>query len=51
MMSLKMRIGSVMPAACTGEITSASIGTASMPMLANPPLARPRRIIAGRAAA
>ena len=40
-----------MPAAWTGEITSARIGTVSMPMTAKPPLDRPRMIIAGMAAA
>ena len=40
-----------MPAACTGEMTSAMIGTASMPMVVKPPLDRPRMTIAGIAAA
>ncbi len=30
-MSLRIRIGRVMPAACTGEMTSDRIGTTSMP--------------------
>jgi hypothetical protein len=50
-MSLNTRIGRTTPAACTGEMASAMIGTESMPMVVKPPLERPRMIIAGIAAA
>jgi hypothetical protein len=45
------RIGRVIAAASTGETTSAIIGTATTPIPANPPLARPSRITAGMATA
>jgi hypothetical protein len=36
-----IRIGSMIPAACTGDITSDSTGTASTPTLPRPPFERP----------
>ena len=44
-------MGSTIAAAWTGEMTSDRIGTVSRPMAVNPPLDRPRMIIAGIAAA
>ena len=50
-MSLRTRIGSVMPAAWTGETASDRIGTTRSPTEPKPPLARPSTKIAGIAAA
>ena len=50
-MSLISKMGRTMAAACTGEMTSDRIGTVRMPMAPNPPLDKPRMIIAGIAAA
>ena len=49
--SLRIRIGSVIPAAWTGEIASERIGMTRSPTEPNPPLARPSTKIAGIAAA
>jgi hypothetical protein len=49
--SWMIRIGSRMAAASTGETTSDSMGAATTPIPANPPLARPSRITAGMATA
>jgi hypothetical protein len=45
------RIGRVIEAASTGETARAISGTATTPIPANPPLARPSRITAGIATA
>ncbi len=45
------KIGSVRPAAVTGEMTSDRIGTASPPSGPRPPLEKPTSITAGIAAA
>jgi hypothetical protein len=45
------RIGRVIAAASTGEMTRAISGTATTPIPANPPFARPNRITAGMATA
>ena len=46
-----MRIGSVIAAACTGEIASARIGTASAPSPDSPDFDSPISMTAGAAAA
>src|SRR5690606_11423732 len=49
--SCRIRIGSMIAAACTGDTTSANIGVAIAPMPEKPPLDSPRMITAKQATA